>query len=196
MSEDAVHGLVFDARGIDSVAGLRALYDFFHPRIRGLAKCGRVVVIGSDTLNSENAGLAAATHALVGFVKSVSKEVGRKGSTANLILVGQESAAGLEGPMRFLLTPRSAFVTGQMLRVTGAGCTGVWSQPLAGKTALVTGAARGIGAATARRLAAEGARVMVLDLPNDATAIEALASELNGIPVPLKYRCRRTSKAD
>lgn len=180
-----VHGLVFDARGVACVAQLRALYDFFHPRIRSMAKCSRVVVIGSDTLASDNAALAAATHALIGFVKSVSKEVGRKGSTANLILVGDGADTSLDGPLRFLLTPRSAFVTGQMLRVTGTQANGVWSRPLAGKTALVTGAARGIGAATARRLAAEGARVMVLDLPNDAEAIEELASELDGIPVPL-----------
>ncbi len=39
---------------------------------------------------------------------------------------------------------------------------------LAGKTALVTGAARGIGFATARALVARGAKVAVLDLDQDA----------------------------
>ncbi|MXW79911.1 MAG: SDR family NAD(P)-dependent oxidoreductase, partial [Gemmatimonadetes bacterium] len=36
-------------------------------------------------------------------------------------------------------------------------------QPLKGKNAVVTGAARGIGRAIAQRLAAEGAQVAILD---------------------------------
>lgn len=47
---------------------------------------------------------------------------------------------------------------------------------LAGKIALVTGAARGIGAATARRFVAEGARVLLTDRRGDEG--EALAAEL------------------
>src|SRR5713101_4736426 len=42
--------------------------------------------------------------------------------------------------------------------------TALQDRRLAGKRALVTGAARGIGHATAQRLAAEGARVAALDL--------------------------------
>jgi glucose 1-dehydrogenase len=47
-----------------------------------------------------------------------------------------------------------------------------------GKALLATGAASGLGAATARRFAAEGGRVAVLDL--DGGGAEALAAELDG----------------
>lgn len=47
-----------------------------------------------------------------------------------------------------------------------------------GASAVVTGAASGLGAATARKLAAEGAHVVILDLPSSNG--EAVAAEING----------------
>jgi NAD(P)-dependent dehydrogenase (short-subunit alcohol dehydrogenase family) len=61
---------------------------------------------------------------------------------------------------------------------------------LDGKVAVVTGAAGGIGAAAARRLAEEGVRVVVADLADDAGA--AVASEVDGLYV----RADVTSPAD
>lgn len=49
---------------------------------------------------------------------------------------------------------------------------------LQGKSIVVTGAGAGIGAATCRRLAAEGARVVAADI--DTAAAEAIAKELGG----------------
>jgi 2-hydroxycyclohexanecarboxyl-CoA dehydrogenase len=54
---------------------------------------------------------------------------------------------------------------------------------LEARTALVTGGAAGIGAATARRLAAEGARVAVGDL--DADAARSVAAEIDGLALEL-----------
>ncbi|MBI4944142.1 MAG: 3-oxoacyl-ACP reductase [Actinobacteria bacterium] len=61
---------------------------------------------------------------------------------------------------------------------------------LTGRVAVVTGGASGIGEASARRLASEGAHVVVADLNVDAG--EALAKELDGLFV----RVDVTSEAD
>ena len=59
-----------------------------------------------------------------------------------------------------------------------------------GKTALITGGAKGIGAATAERLAAEGAHVVVADF--DETAATETAERIGGRAV----RCDVTSRVD
>lgn len=59
-----------------------------------------------------------------------------------------------------------------------------------GQTALVTGGAKGIGAATAERLAAEGAHVVVADF--DEAAARETAERVGGRAV----RCDVTSRAD
>ena len=56
----------------------------------------------------------------------------------------------------------------------------------AGRRCLVTGAARGIGAAIATRLSADGARVALLDV--DASALEATAGSLGEPPDVLALR--------
>jgi 3-hydroxybutyrate dehydrogenase len=61
------------------------------------------------------------------------------------------------------------------------GYAGRVSVDLEGRTALVTGAASGIGAACARRLASAGAKVTVLD--RDREGAERVAAEVGGTPL-------------
>ena len=67
---------------------------------------------------------------------------------------------------------------------------------IAGHSAVVTGGGSGMGAEAARRLAAAGAKVAVLDL--DEAAAVALAAEIGGpvIPVSWEHRCGSLEGAD
>jgi 3-oxoacyl-[acyl-carrier protein] reductase len=181
-----VHGLVFDASDLDQIESLRALHSWFHPRIRQVGRGGRVVVIGRRPDNGASPEAAASRQALVGFSKSLAKELGRRGATANLITLSDGCEVDLTGPLRFLLSRRSAFVTGQSLDLRPSGRPSPsFLGSLQGKTAVVTGASRGIGRATAIRLSEEGARVLCLDLADQADALTVLAEQIGGLPLPM-----------
>jgi len=178
--------LVFDATGITDSTGLRALYDYFHPAARSLRGSGRVVVLGTPPAAAANPREATAQRALEGLTRSIGKEFGR-GITAQLVHVAPGGETAIESTLRFLLSGRSAYVSGQVVLV-GAGnapAPADWDQPLAGKTALVTGAARGIGAAIARVLARDGAEVIALDVPGAGDALAGVANDVRGRAIQL-----------
>ena len=181
---EKINGLLFDATGLNTPEDLKQVYDFFHPRVRLIARSGRALIIARPPEAASSAEQSATRQALEGFTRSFAKEIGKYGATANIVYLADGADARLPHVARFLLSSASAFVTGQPLRVSSVAKGQVnltdYARPLNGKVVLVTGAARGIGAATAEILAGEGAHVVVLDRPADEAPATETARKING----------------
>jgi 3-oxoacyl-[acyl-carrier protein] reductase len=177
--EGPVKGVVFDATGIDGSERLEELYEFTHAIVRRVAPSGRFVVLATPSDRCAAPREAIAQRAIEAFVRSLAKEL-RAGATANLVLVEPGADDGVASPLRFLLSPKSAYVDGQVVRVGEGEATAPadWERSLEGKVALVTGAARGIGAAIASTLARDGAHVVGVDVP---AASDDLRAGMDGI---------------
>ncbi|MFF4489658.1 3-oxoacyl-ACP reductase [Streptomyces sp. NPDC001544] len=181
--------VVLDATGVRDVGTLGEVHAALHPVVRSVAASGRVVVLGAP-LDTDDHHQCAAQQALEGFTRSLGKEIGR-GRTVNLVRLTDADAA--ESTLRFLLSPKSAYVSGQVIGIgigIGIGdgevtAPAAWDRPLAGRTALVTGAARGIGEAVAETLARDGARVVVLDVPAAEADARRVAERLGGTALAL-----------
>ena len=182
---ESLNALVYDARHMTCPADLRELYDFFHGTVGQLTRCSRVILIGQKPLAKDSAGRAAAMGALDGFGRSLGREIGRYGSTVHILMAASNANSALGPILRFLCSPRSAFSSGQTLHLTKPKRVNSprYEQPLAGKIAVITGAGRGIGAATARSFVREGATVIALDRPGDREVLEALCQEIGATPL-------------
>jgi 3-oxoacyl-[acyl-carrier protein] reductase len=186
---DSFGGLLFDATGITTPVGLKELHDFFTPLLRNVGHSGRVVVVGTTPDQTGSVDEHIAQRALEGFTRSLGKEM-QRGATVSLVYLSPDAkpaATGLESTLRFVLSAKSAYVDGQVFYVGAADSTppADWDRPLDGKVAIVTGAARGIGATIAEVFARDGAKVVAIDVEGAADALAATATKVGGTALAL-----------
>jgi 3-oxoacyl-[acyl-carrier protein] reductase len=179
--------LIFDASGISSSQELHEAWAFFHPTIRRVRQSGRVIILGTPPESCEDPPQAIAQRALEGLSRAIGKEL-RRGATAQLVYVAPGAEDWVESTLRFFLSPKSAYVSGQVVRISTpeSEIEAVdWERPLNGRVALVTGAARGIGASIAEVLARDGAHVVGLDVPALSGELDVVTGRIGGSSLAL-----------
>ena len=151
--EPALKALVFDATGIADSTELVELQRFFHPTSgASAARAASSCSARRPRRPARPARRPPSARWRASPARSARRSA--RGATVQLVYVDEGAEDQLDSTLRFLLSPRSAYVSGQVVRDRHGRREAPeldWDAPLAGKTALVTGASRGIGAAIARR---------------------------------------------
>ena len=178
--------VILDATGLRTPADLASAHDFLAPAVKRLRATGRVLILADPPSEADSPAQAAARQALDGLVRSIGKEL-RDGSTANLLYVPAGAEGSIASPVRFFLSGRSAYVDGQVVTLSAADfpTDEDAERPLAGKVAVVTGAARGIGAAIAKVMARDGAHVVAVDIPAAGDKLAEVANDIGGTALQL-----------
>ncbi|MFN8281791.1 MAG: 3-oxoacyl-ACP reductase [Chitinophagales bacterium] len=178
--ENKFDGIVLNATGIQTIEDTTDFFKEAQRVISKLNKNGRVVVLTKE--DSTNRESFAVQNAFEGFTRALSKELGKYGTTANHLRITNAVAENISTAVLFFLSDKSSFITGQVVELnTGRFTKSVTENLLLqDKVAIVTGGARGIGAAVAHVLHREGAKVIIVDVPQASDDANALAFEING----------------
>lgn len=186
--DEKIDGLVVSCVGMETIEDLEDLYTTLKNTVNKINANGRVVII-SRTDNAIPL-LYAVQKSIDGFSRALSKEIGgKKGVTVNQLKITNNNVMPFEtaNAAFFFLSDKSSFITGQVVELN-TSFSAPFSSPaklLQDKIAIVTGGARGIGAATAKVLHREGAKVIIVDVPQASEDAQFLANELQGDSVLL-----------
>ena len=202
----SLHGVVLDATSLCSAAArgysvdaAEALFTAAQAALPLVRRGGRITVaarhpaalqplapsaVAADSADAPDLHMCLGDHAFAsgvkGFVKALSQEMGRQGTTVNLLHTPSLDTAMVAGPLSFLQSVDSAFVTSQTLVAAPAVEPPSAPPDRSRKVAVVTGAAQGIGRSITERLAQEGFFVLAVDVPGQETALEALRASTGG----------------
>ena len=181
-----IGALVVDLTAVTRLTDLEGLRRVLRPAARGLEGSGRVILLARDAAGLPDVEAKVVAQAIDGINRTVGKEL-RGGATSNLIYVRDGAGpADLASTFSFLLQGRSAFVDGQAWRVGPSRVPSELSErPFDGRIAVITGAARGIGAQIARVFARDGATVVAVDIPAAGESLARVANDVGGSALQL-----------
>ncbi len=171
----AENALVVDGRSVKDAASLKSVFNQLQKGIKSIKANGKVLLYSVQPELLEDVHHSTYQRSLEGISRSLAKELGGRGTSVNLVkLPPNVELPNYKTVEDFFTSGRSAFITGQALIANEALKSG---RELSEKICLVTGGAGGIGSATVKRLAAEGAAVIIADIPQMESRAAAFLSD-------------------